>query len=103
MKQEITFDQWDSLNEKVKLKLDAWLMKKYYVLGWSPSQSAVQQNEWVPKRLMTIGLMIEFLGYEIFHFWLVNNQWVTKVEDGADVHVELADALWEATKEVLNG
>jgi len=92
MKQNITVEQLNELSEKGKEKLWEWVKK-----------GAILPNKDFMADYMTTGMMIEFLGkVEIIindvGIYIKHNKTVIRTKDE-----ELADALWEAVKEVLNG
>ena len=92
MRQHISPAQLDELSEKGKERLAKWQEKKYgrelydpFGLGWMPEE-------------MNIGQMIEFLGDDYPMSMIKNNEKVLRYYKTK----ELTDALWSATKEILN-
>ena len=97
MKQHIEPSQLNELSDKGKEKLREADMK----FGWDAKGS------YLP--LLSIGQLIEFLNehtkYE-FHIMKRLVDWKIVYEErhyGKIIGEELADSLWEACKEVLNG
>ena len=92
MKQSITKEQWDELNENNQKLLLEWIMDKY-------------NNFHYPN----IGQMIEFLGDNLEYIehehddgeWLVVHWYEEHLKHEKIYGEELIDALWEATKDEL--
>lgn len=88
MKKNINFDQWDELTYKQRLRLDSWLMKKYLVSNW---QATASRSEYVPRRLVDIGDMIEillsFAGKDALKHFTITS--------------DICDKLWEEVKKYL--
>lgn len=96
MKQRITHEQWLELTPKGVNNQMKWLDKK--------REGCKKGQDWYFAE-MTIGEMIEFLGNKYVikkrqkHWWLLPD----KAKFKRSYHrEELADALWEACKEILN-
>lgn len=93
MKQHITKEQLDELNDKEKEKLRNWWFEHI--------QRTIRQDF---PTLLSIGQMIEFLDDN--KMWLtierLNDGWgLFEDPRGRYDHVELCDALFEVVKEVL--
>ena len=84
MKQHITIEQLNELNDKQKKELEDWTFEHIIMT----------QKKFIP--LLSIGQMIEFLGIDYYH---------AIAEYGGIDWVEpdkMCDELWEAVKEVLD-
>ena len=114
MKQHITTKQLNELNEKGLLGLYKWCLDKGYYFVREDLTSTAK----VPRLLLSIGQMIEFLvekqdkGWRDLHIEMLHNRWQVGTchdEDADDGKWkfsggdkgELCDTLWETTKEIL--
>lgn len=110
MKQQITREQLDELSEHALRKYaDYAVIKELYItnpIKTMPNEDGTftEMVEPARLRLMTIGMMIEFLGdtwfYELGKIWGKNHSNLY-YEEGVFTNTDLCDALWEATKGVL--
>ena len=125
MKQNITPEQLNELSDKGKEKLRKWWIPRRgdIVYGNSPveenrlislvaenvDEKGISDNEsyvWIPKEkglpLLSIGQMIEFLDEDADSLMNMGDHWIVYDRKNDSLFkVELADALWEACKEVL--
>ena len=95
MKQNITAKQLNELSEKGKKKLWDWIIEK----PWWEKYSGISKSS-----LLSIGQMIEFLAeYSVMTIHYQPGAWDINYDLGEfNLQMrELADALWEAVKEVL--
>ena len=99
MKQHISAKQLKELSTKGKAELFKWRVKKGYARN--PFKVTLPP-------LLSIGQMIEFLGKSIFSIEPHSGTWSLMIGQPTgsllrtERHKELADALWEAVKEILN-
>lgn len=110
MKQHITIDQLNELNDKqIKTFLD-WVFSKLEEVDRSViNNMALELDEGSANGLyvehITIGIMIEFLDGKFINFWRgARKDWLIVIDD--DTHIvkdELVDCLWEAVKYELSG
>lgn len=107
MIQHITIEQFNELSENAQIRLYKWCMKKYHYTITQDLSSTLS----VPKLLLTIGHMIQFLYTEspihsqrdgILFYRDVNKEFHMSIgRPDKKGHKELCDALWEAVKEIL--
>lgn len=103
MKQNITIEQIGELNEKGKERLRKWLGSK----GYNLTGNVYEDGSFEVDLELSLGQMIEFLKEEhlksnpsnmiIFYSSSLLSWWIKEGEQ----YKELCDALWIATKEVL--
>jgi len=107
MKQHITKEQLNELNDKQKEELFGWYHQskgiKCFRVGTHMDMHEVAKEKMaVNSDEFNIGQMIEFLmEHPDQFFWWNQGQWREEYFD-IDWNGELCDALWEAVKEVLN-
>lgn len=98
MKQHISEEQWNELDNKKKNNWFCWAVEKGYTKRISTAQlcsfSAEEKHE---VDVPNIGRMIEFLDEMHLAEEIVKRSYYKNLN-----YLSLCDALWEAVKEVLN-
>ncbi len=117
MKQNITVEQIDELSEKGKKRLKKWAISHKFAYIYDDRYVFGVPFGWNDLPLLSIGQMIQFLDekWGNIYFPILRktkrrkrgkaDEWNITMYNGKPriYYKELADALWEATKEVLNG
>lgn len=99
MKQHITLDQINELNEKSKQKLQSWWDKNYKEETLSDYE---MQYGYDP--ILSIGQMIEFLDKKVYQIAFQDNGFTLRDRKFNIIskNNNLCDALWSACKDILN-
>lgn len=109
MRQNISKEQWDELNDKEKYSFLLFLgYTKYFLSKYQPDNyrenDTYRFNNFLEK--INIGQLIEFLGDDLYR--IVNysdNEWGVYGTTSSKIYYRaenLCDALWEATKHKIN-
>ncbi len=98
MKQNITAEQLNELDDTAYWKLFKWYMARYYLEALPRTNTRKSYTERSAMPLLSIGQMIEFLDEDEFGVRHAGDGWWC---NGYKKN-ELCDALWEACVEILN-
>lgn len=110
---DLLFDKyhWDSIHDETEL---IFLSREYYKVYcaynlFTPEITKFDMNEWkeILLPLLSIGQMIEFLGFDLDSIRNEGTDWVINQDVKGAIYewgkkIELCDALWQSVKEKLN-